>query len=143
MHSIFGTHAGGLFLGLGALLAASACSRAPASDASPSSAPVATRQAAPELPPYLTSVAAQPPKASTSLVPCPAHIPEALNPPAEVTLALALPADGVQVYACSSAKAGEAPAWSLEGPHALLRSASGVSGIHLRAPHGKGSTAAR
>ncbi len=91
-------------------------------------------------PPVLLSNAAgatQKPKSAAALLPCPAHVPEALNPPARATLELALPADGVQVYVCSSTKA-EAPAWTLEGPHAVLRSGSEVAAIHFAGPMWQG-----
>jgi hypothetical protein len=61
-------------------------------------------------------------------------VPEALNPPAAATIELGLPATGVQVYACTSAKPGEAPAWTLEGPHALLSSGDHVTAIHFAGP---------
>jgi hypothetical protein len=67
-------------------------------------------------------------------LPCPAHVPEALNPPAQATIALGLPANGVQVYACTSAKPGEAPSWTLEGPHALLSSGDHIAAIHFAGP---------
>jgi hypothetical protein len=67
-------------------------------------------------------------------LPCPAHVPEALNPPEQATIELGLPANGVQVYACSSAKPGEAPSWTLEAPHALLSSGPRVAAIHFAGP---------
>jgi len=66
--------------------------------------------------------------------PCPAHVPEAINPPADVTLELALPASGVQKYACTSAKPGDAPAWDPEGPHALLNAGEKIAVIHFGGP---------
>jgi hypothetical protein len=71
-------------------------------------------------------------------LPCPAHVPEALDPPEQATLELGLPANGVQVYACSSAKPGEAPSWTLEAPHALLSSGDRVAAIHFAGPTWQG-----
>jgi hypothetical protein len=65
-------------------------------------------------------------------------VPEALNPPAQSTIALGLPANGVQVYACTSAKPGEAPSWTLEGPHALLSSGDHIAAIHFAGPTWQG-----
>ena len=73
-------------------------------------------------------------KGKPALHACPAHVPEALNPPADVTLQLALPANGVQVYACTAPKPGEAPAWALEGPHATLGTGQSVELIHFAGP---------
>jgi hypothetical protein len=67
-------------------------------------------------------------------LPCPARVPDALNPPAESTIDLGLPAHGVQVYACTSAKPGEAPSWTLEAPHALLSSGEHLAAIHFAGP---------
>jgi len=64
---------------------------------------------------------------------CPALVPEALNPPADATLALALAATGVQIYQCSVA-AGQAPAWTLEAPHAVLVAAHDPVAIHFAGP---------
>jgi hypothetical protein len=61
-------------------------------------------------------------------------VPEAIDPPAEVTLALALPALGTQNYVCAAGKAGEAPAWTLEGPHAILTVAHDLQAIHFAGP---------
>jgi hypothetical protein len=60
-------------------------------------------------------------------------VPEALNPPADVTLALGLAATGVQIYHCSVA-AGQAPAWALEAPHAVLASGHDAVAIHFAGP---------
>lgn len=79
-----------------------------------------------------TSAAAA--KGKPALHACPAHVPEALNPPADVTLQLALPASGVQIYACTAPKPGEAPAWTLEGPHATLGTAQSPELIHFAGP---------
>jgi hypothetical protein len=68
-------------------------------------------------------------------LPCPAHVPEALNPPPEATIELGLPADGVQIYACTAAKKpGEAPSWTLDGPHALLSAGAQAAAIHFAGP---------
>jgi hypothetical protein len=61
-------------------------------------------------------------------------VPEALNPPADTTIELAWPASGVQIYSCTQAKPGDAPSWSLEGPHALLTSGKAVAAIHFAGP---------
>jgi hypothetical protein len=68
------------------------------------------------------------------MLPCPSAVPEAIDPPANVTLELAFPATGVQVYACSAPKPGEAPAWALEGPHAVLNAGRDVAAIHFAGP---------
>jgi hypothetical protein len=73
-------------------------------------------------------------KGKAALHACPAHVPEALNPPADVTLQLALPANGVQIYACTAPKPGEAPAWTLEGPHATLGAGQSPELIHFAGP---------
>lgn len=73
-------------------------------------------------------------KGKPALHACPAHVPEALNPPADVTLKLALPANGVQIYACTAGKSGEAPAWTLEGPHATLGTSQSPEVIHFAGP---------
>jgi hypothetical protein len=73
-------------------------------------------------------------KGKPTLHACPAHVPEALNPPADVTLQLALPASGVQIYACTAPKPGAAPAWTLEGPHATLGTAQSPEVIHFAGP---------
>src|SRR5687768_15707479 len=49
------------------------------------------------------------PKRKAHLRACPARVPEELNPPADATLELVLPANGVQSYACTIDKPGEAP----------------------------------
>jgi uncharacterized protein DUF3455 len=120
------------------------CGGAPASDAAPSGAAapvVAAGEAAVgarvEPSSVLANVADGPHGArgvKGALLPCPASVPEGLNPPESATLALAVPADGVQVYACTSAKAGEAPAWSLDGPHALLGTRKDILGTHFAGP---------
>jgi hypothetical protein len=75
-----------------------------------------------------------PAHAAKHRLPCPAHVPEALDPPAQSTIDLGLPANGVQVYACTSGKAGDAPSWTLEAPHALLSSGDHVAAIHFAGP---------
>jgi len=69
-----------------------------------------------------------------SLRPCPSGVPAAIDPPANVTLAAGLAANGVQIYACAAPKPGEAPAWTLEGPHATLSQGHDVVGIHFAGP---------
>jgi hypothetical protein len=66
---------------------------------------------------------------------CPAHIPEELNPPADTTLELVLPASGVQSYACGVDKPGEAPDWQPKGPHANLGEGNNIVGIHFGGPN--------
>jgi hypothetical protein len=65
---------------------------------------------------------------------CPPHIPEELNPPADATLELVLPASGVQSYACGVDKPGEAPDWQPKGPHANLGEGNNIVGIHFGGP---------
>jgi hypothetical protein len=65
---------------------------------------------------------------------CPAQIPEDLNPPADTTLELVLPASGVQSYACGVDKPGELPDWQPKGPHANLGEGSNIVGIHFGGP---------
>jgi len=65
---------------------------------------------------------------------CPPHIPEELNPPADTTLELVLPASGVQSYACGVDKPGEAPDWQPKGPHANLGEGNNLVGIHFGGP---------
>jgi hypothetical protein len=105
---------------LGALLAALACSSlVSVAGAEPAAAkqPAAKERAKPHP------------------LPCPAHVPEALNPPPDATLELGLPANGVQIYACTaSKKPGEAPSWALEAPHAVLTSGAQVAAIHVAGP---------
>jgi hypothetical protein len=83
--------------------------------------------------PWLTNVPSAR-RPATGPMPCPARVPEALNPPADATLELAWPASGVQIYACTQAKSSDAPSWSLEGPHALLMSGKAVAAIHFAGP---------
>jgi Protein of unknown function (DUF3455) len=71
-------------------------------------------------------------------IPCPANVPEALNPPAEATIELGLPATGVQIYTCASPKPGEAPTWTPDGPHAVLSSGDHVAVIHFAGPTWQG-----
>ncbi|HEU4578105.1 MAG TPA: DUF3455 domain-containing protein [Polyangiaceae bacterium] len=65
---------------------------------------------------------------------CPPHIPEELNPPADATLELVLPASGVQSYACGVDKPGEAPDWQPKGPHANLGEGNNIVGVHFGGP---------
>ena len=87
---------------------------------------------------YPARAAAAPAKAAKSngapLRPCPSGVPAAIDPPANVTLAAGVAATGVQIYACAAAKPGEAPAWTLEGPHATLSQGDEVVGIHFGGP---------
>jgi hypothetical protein len=78
--------------------------------------------------------AAKKPGAARFMLPCPANVPEAIDPPPNVTLDVAYNASGVQIYACSAPKPGEAPAWVLEAPHALLNAGRDVAGIHFAGP---------
>jgi hypothetical protein len=82
--------------------------------------------------------AAAPAKAAkahgASVRPCPSEVPAAIDPPANVTLAAGVAANGVQIYACSAPKPGDAPAWTLEGPHATLSQGKDVVGIHFAGP---------
>jgi len=65
---------------------------------------------------------------------CPHDVPAALNPPAEATLAAALPARGVQIYTCVVPPASAAPAWTLKAPHAVLGKGHDVKAIHFVGP---------
>ncbi|MEY2935784.1 MAG: hypothetical protein RL033_6533 [Pseudomonadota bacterium] len=65
---------------------------------------------------------------------CPAHVPEELNPPPDVTLETVLPATGVQSYACTIEKPGDAPDWGPKGPHAMLGEPNNLMGIHFGGP---------
>lgn len=124
------TRAGGLILGLAGLWLGACTGETPAAPAS--SVPPASAE------PALLSDVAKAAGAKPPLVPCPSQVPEALNPPATATLVMALPADGVQVYTCSSAKPGEAPAWALTAPHALLGAGKDVVGTHFAGPTWQG-----
>jgi uncharacterized protein DUF3455 len=88
--------------------------------------------------PWLTNVANSQRSPAQRPIPCPARVPEALNPPADATLELAWPASGVQIYACTQAKPTDPPSWSLEGPHALLTSGKAVAAIHFAGPSWQG-----
>src|SRR5688572_33376821 len=111
---------GGLILGLAGLWLAACTGETPTAPAS--SVPPASAE------PALLSDVAKAAGSKAPPVPCPSQVPEALNPPATATLVMALPADGVQVYTCSSAKPGDAPVWSLTAPHALLGAGHDVVG---------------
>jgi uncharacterized protein DUF3455 len=78
------------------------------------------------------------PTARPPLLPCPAQVPAAIDPPAQATLALALAASGTQNYVCAAGKDGAAPSWTLEGPHALLHVGHDVVGIHFAGPSWQG-----
>lgn len=109
------------------------CSDAAPSTIAPTPVPLAAASSSALEAPWLANVpSAQRPAARP--MPCPARVPEALNPPADATIELAWPASGVQIYACTQAKPGEAPSWSLEGPHALLTSGKAVAAIHFAGP---------
>jgi hypothetical protein len=77
---------------------------------------------------------AKPGENGASHRPCPSGVPAAIDPPANVTLAAGVAASGVQIYACAAAKPGDAPAWTLEGPHATLSDGDQVVGIHFAGP---------
>ena len=124
---------------------ASAPKAAPASapKAAPASAPKAapTAMPAPAASPSAPPVAAPKvtsPKRKARLRPCPANVPEELNPPADATLELVLPANGVQSYACVIEKPGAAPGWAPKGPHANLTEGQSVVGIHFGGPSWQG-----
>jgi uncharacterized protein DUF3455 len=91
-------------------------------------------------PMILTQAAATPAAAKAPaaprppLLPCPAQVPAAIDPPPQVTLALALAASGTQNYVCSPGKDGAAASWTLDGPHALLNVGKDVVGIHFAGP---------
>jgi len=112
--------------------AAAAAKPAPAKPAAPSSAPGAAAAATP------AGGAKAAPKHKAHLRACPPHIPEELNPPADTTLEVVLPANGVQSYACGVDKPGEAPDWQPKGPHANLGEGTNVVGIHFGGPSWQG-----
>lgn len=87
---------------------------------------------------WLVNVASAKQDATPRPIPCPAHVPEALNPPADATLELGWSASGVQIYACTQAKPSDAPSWSLEGPHAVLTAGKTVAAIHFAGPAWQG-----
>lgn len=109
-----------------------------ASAAAPSLPPPAVAPPSALEVPWLVNAAGGQRGAAHRPMPCPARVPEALNPPADATLELAWPASGVQVYACTQAKPSDAPSWSLEGPHALLTSGKAVAAIHFAGPTWQG-----
>ena len=84
--------------------------------------------------PAAKAAAAPAPSKRKHLRACPAHIPEDLNPPADATLELVLPASGVQSYACGVEKPGDAPDWQPRGPHANLGEGNNIVGIHFGGP---------
>jgi hypothetical protein len=112
---------------------ASAASAAAPSPPAPVAAPPSSFET-----PWLVNAAGGQRGAAHRPMPCPARVPEALNPPADATLELAWPASGVQIYACTQAKPSDAPSWSLEGPHALLTSGKAVAAIHFAGPTWQG-----
>ena len=116
-----------------AFAAEPAAAAAPAPAVPAKAAPAAPAKAAPATAATATPAPAPAKKAKLPMLPCPAHVPEAVNPPAEATLELALPATGVQRYACT-AKQGEAPEWTPEGPHAVLNAGSKLAAIHFGGP---------
>jgi hypothetical protein len=65
---------------------------------------------------------------------CPHDLPAVLDAPADATLVAVLPARGVQIYTCTAATAGAAPAWTLKAPHAVLGKGSEVAAIHFAGP---------
>jgi hypothetical protein len=65
---------------------------------------------------------------------CPHDVPPALNPPADATLAAALPARGVQIYTCAIPTAGGAPVWTVKAPHAVLGKGHDTQAIHFAGP---------
>lgn len=100
-------------------------------------APVAAQQPAaqqPAAPSAAPKAAAPAGSKHKHLRACPPHIPEELNPPADATLELVLPASGVQSYACGVEKPGEAPDWQPKGPHANLGEGNNIVGIHFGGP---------
>jgi hypothetical protein len=112
-------------------LPAAVAAAATATPATPAT-PAAPAAAAP-------AVAAKPAaKRKAHLRPCPARVPEELNPPADATLELVLPANGVQSYACTVEKPGDKPDWAPKGPHAMLTEGSSVVGIHFGGPSWQG-----
>jgi Protein of unknown function (DUF3455) len=118
-------------IAVGALALSSLWLAAPAFAADPAAAKATPAAAAQTEPAAKTAPAAK--KVKLPMLPCPARVPEAINPPAEATLEFALPATGVQRYECT-AKPGEAPSWQPEGPHAVLNAGSKLAAIHFGGP---------
>lgn len=66
---------------------------------------------------------------------CPHDMPAALNLPADATLTAGFPARGVQIYVCTASNiAGNAPAWVLKAPHAILFKGQEPAVIHFAGP---------
>jgi len=66
---------------------------------------------------------------------CPANVPAALDPPADVTIKATFAARGVQIYTCAAGASGAAPAWTLKAPHATLSTREGeLAAIHFAGP---------
>jgi len=128
------------------LVAKPAAAQQPAAVAAPAAKPAAAKPAlvkpaaSPAAPAAATPAAAAKaaPKHKAHLRACPPHIPEELNPPADTTLELVLPANGVQSYACGVDKPGEAPDWQPKGPHANLGEGNNLVGIHFGGPSWQG-----
>jgi hypothetical protein len=126
-------------LACGALATAATASAAePAAATKPAAAAAKPAPVAAAAGPASATPKSTGPKRKAHLRACPPHIPEALNPPADVTLELVLPANGVQSYACGVDKPGEAPDWQPKGPHATLGEGSNVVGIHFGGPSWQG-----
>jgi hypothetical protein len=127
-----------LLLALGAFATAATASAAePAAAAkAPAAKPTPAAASAPAATTAVTKSAA--PKRKAHLRACPPRMPADLNPPADATLELVLPANGVQSYACGVDKPGEAPDWQPKGPHAMLGEGSNVVGIHFGGPSWQG-----
>ncbi|MEY4546099.1 MAG: hypothetical protein RL685_2294 [Pseudomonadota bacterium] len=113
------------------MTASTAAAQSPAGNP-PAGASAPKPAAAPSTP----APAASAPKAKRKLPmrACPANVPEELNPPPDVTLETVLPATGVQSYACTIDKPGEAPDWGPKGPHAMLGEPNNLMGIHFGGP---------
>jgi len=102
-------------------------------------APAVAPKGAPAVAPNTAPAPLAAPKAASRkrkprLRPCPANVPEDLNPPVDATLELVLPANGVQTYACVIEKPGEAPDWAPKAPHAMLTEGTGIVGVHFSGP---------
>lgn len=93
-----------------------------------------TAPAAVKAPETAGKTAGKKPSGKGHALACPAHVPEAVDPPEGLTIEQGLSANGVQIYVCTASKGGGAPSWQLEGPHAVLSAGAEVVGIHFAGP---------
>lgn len=73
-----------------------------------------------------------------------AAVPSNLKPGADQTLAMIVPAKGVQIYECRAAKDGNGYAWAFVAPEADLFDANGKKiGRHYAGPHWEAADGSR